>query len=72
VEKANENTMYLKCTEHHCKSQMIVKTESITKGLSDHSHVADVSKRHAKTVVANGATHLRPNPFILAHLRPKS
>jgi DNA-directed RNA polymerase subunit RPC12/RpoP len=51
--KTIENTMYLRCTEHHCKSRMIVKSESITKEPSDHSHVADVSKRHARIVVAN-------------------
>jgi len=53
VEKAIENTMYVRCTEHHCKSRMIVKSESITKGPPDHSYVADASKLHARIVVAN-------------------
>jgi hypothetical protein len=53
VENTVENTMYLRCTEHHCKSRMIVKSESITKGPSDHSHMTDVSKRHARIIVAN-------------------
>jgi hypothetical protein len=53
VKKTIENTMYLKCTEYHCKSRMIVKSEFITKGPSDYSQVASVSKRHARIVVAN-------------------
>lgn len=53
VEKTIENTMYLRCTEHHCKSRMIIKSESITKGPSDYEHVADASKLHARIVVAN-------------------
>jgi hypothetical protein len=32
---------------------MIIKNESITKGPSDHLHVADASKLHARIVVAN-------------------
>jgi len=32
---------------------MIIKSESITKGPSDHLHVADASKLHARIVVAN-------------------
>ncbi|KAL5237161.1 hypothetical protein ACI65C_004571 [Semiaphis heraclei] len=32
---------------------MIIKNKSITKGPSDHSHVADASKLHARIVVAN-------------------
>jgi DNA-directed RNA polymerase subunit RPC12/RpoP len=65
VEKTIENTMYLRCTEHHCKSRMIVKSESITKRPSNHLHVADVNKLHARIVVANTkneATHIQLLP----------
>lgn len=65
VEKTIENTMYLRCTEHHCKSRMIIKSESITKGPSDHSHVADASKLHARIVVEkmkNEAIHSQQLP----------
>jgi len=65
VEKTIENTIYLRCTEHHCKSRMIIISESITKGPSDHSHVADASKLHARTVVAsmkNEAIHTQQLP----------
>jgi hypothetical protein len=65
VEKTIEDIMYLRCTEHRCKSRMIVKSESITKGSSDHSHVADVNKLHARIVVANTkneAIHIQQLP----------
>lgn len=39
-----DNTKYLRSTEHHCKIRMVVKSEFITKGPSDHSHVVDASK----------------------------
>lgn len=49
--KTVKNTIYLRHTVHQCKSQMIIKSKFINKGPSDHSHVTEANKLHARIAV---------------------